>query len=152
VDLPPNDGPQRIRHSRSKTTQHKMPHATDPTDPIITFSTPGGTWEETCHHLLQLGVTREELPSWHSLWRLQRWHSLKGALEQGWDPHESISTCLDDFCLSLGNRIFRCLAPEKDGGVCGRDGQRKDRTISHVCNHLGYNPYVCGGICGDANW
>lgn len=130
-------------------SQHKMQRAIDPT---VVFGTPCATWEETSYHLLQLGVPEDQLASWQTLWRRQRWNELKEALEQGWDPQESISTFLDAFCLSLGNGMFRCLAPENDGGVCGRDGERKDRTISHVCEHLGYNRYVCGGACGNVNW
>jgi hypothetical protein len=121
-------------------------------DPAAAFGTPCTTWQETSYHLLQLGVPQEELASWQTVWRLQKWNELKGALVQGWDPREGIATTLDDFYLPLGNGSFRCLAPESNGGVCGRDGERKDRTISHLCEHLGYTPYFCGGVCGEANW
>jgi len=122
------------------------------TDPDIVFVTPCVVWEDTSYHLLQLGVPQEELPHWQILWRLQRWNELKKVLEQGWDPQESISTFLDDFCLSLGNGIFRCLAPEASGGICGLDGERKNRTTGHICGYLGYNPYVGGGACEDVSW
>ena len=121
-------------------------------DPVVVFGTPCATWEDTSHHLLHLGVPQEEFPTWQMLWRLQRWSELRKSLDQGWDPQQNISNFLDDFCLSLGNGMFRCLAPDNEGGVCGRDGERKDRTISHICDHLGYNPYVCGGACGNGNW
>jgi len=142
------DGSKRI-HYPGSPAQHKMQR---PIDPAVVFGTPCAVWEETSYHLLQLGVPQDELPSWQILWRLQRWNELKKALEQGWDPQESISTFLDDFCLSLGNGMYRCLAPENNGGACGRDGERKDRTISHMCEHLGYNPYVCGGACENVKW
>ena len=126
-----------------------MQHAIDPT---LAFGTPCGTWEETSYHLIQLGVPQEELPNWQALWRFQRWNELKGALAQGWDPREDISAFLNDFCFSLGNGIFRCLVPDSNRGTCGREGERRDRAISHACEHLGYSPYVCSGECGNANW
>ena len=121
-------------------------------DPVILYCTPCTTWEEASHRLLQFGVPQEQLPTWQMLWRLQSWNELKKSLAQGWDPQENISNSLDEFCLSLENGMFRCLAPDNEGVVCGRDGERKDRIVSHICEHLGYNPYVCGGACGSVNW
>ena len=117
-------------------------------DPTVVFGTYCATFEETSYRLLQL-VAPEELTSGQTRWRRQRWNELKEALEQGWDPQESISIFLDDFYLSLGNGMFRCLAPENGGGTCGRDEESKDRTISHVCEHLGYDRYACSA---NGNW
>ena len=101
---------------------------------------------------MAFGVPRDELGRWHSLYL---WGDIKQALQNGWDPMEEIEKHLTPFFEYLGGRMFRCIAPVqngKPGEVCGWEGAKKDRTISHICGHLNYNAFICSGQCQRPRW
>ena len=119
---------------------------------FIVFDAPCTSWEQTQAALIAMGVPHGELGRWYDLYL---WQDIQNALQNGWDPREEIEKYLIPFFEYLGNRKFRCVAPVRhgrQGEVCGWEGTKKDRTISHICGHLGYNAYICNGQCGRANW
>ena len=120
-----------------------------PTQPHLILSAPCTSWEKTKATLLAMGVPHNELERWHSLYL---WEDIRQLLQGGWDPREEIEKHLTPFFEYLGDRRFRCLAPVRQGEVCGWEGAKKDRAISHICGHLNYNAYICGGQCNRVGW
>ena len=118
------------------------------TQPPLVFDTPCTTWEQTQAALIAIGVPHNQLDQWHNLWL---WADIERSLQSGWDPKEGIDNYLNPFLENLGSRRFRCTAPVRGGNpglVCGWEGTKKDRAISHVCGHFGYNAWICDGTCG----
>jgi len=107
------------------------------------------TWEKTRATLIAMGVPHNELGRWHTVYL---WVDIQQALQNGWDPEEGIEEHLTPFFEYFGDRLYRCIAPVPPGEVCGWTGSKKDRTISHICGHFNYNPYICGGQCHRVGW
>ena len=125
---------------------------TTPIQPYFILGTPCTSWEEAKASLIAMGVPRNELGRWHSLYL---WGDIQQALQNGWDPREEIERHLTPFFEYLGGRNFRCIAPVrngKPGEVCNWEGAKKDRTISHICGHLNYNAFICNGQCNRVGW
>jgi len=110
---------------------------------------PCTSWEKASATLIAMGVPHNELGRWHILYQ---WQDIQQALQNGWDPEEEIENYLTPFFEYLGDRRFRCIAPVRPGEVCGWEGAKKDRTISHICGHFNYNAYICGGQCHRVGW
>jgi hypothetical protein len=120
--------------------------------PFLVSGTPCASWEQAQASLIALGVPHHELGQWQDLYL---WDDIRSALQTGWDPREEIEKYLTPFFHYLGDRKFRCVAPVGNGpqgAVCGWEGTKKDRTISHICGHFGYNAYICNGECGRPGW
>jgi hypothetical protein len=100
----------------------------------------------------QTPVTPIETLGRHDL-DLSNWAGIRDALKDGWDPREEIEKYLVPFFEYLGHRKFRCvvrIAGSRE--VCGQEEAEKGQMISHICIHLGYFPYACGGQCGRIGW
>jgi len=128
------------------------PKGNNPTQLFLVFRARCLSWEETQTALIGIGVPHDQLPQWRHLYH---WDELQQALQRGWDPREEIEKHLTQFFEYLGDRKFRCIAPMRNGGageICSWEGAKRDRTISHICGHLGYNAWVCEGQCGRIGW
>ena len=124
----------------------------NPPQPFLVYGTPCTSWEQTQAALITMGVPHAELGRWRDLYL---WADIQKALRDGWDPREEIENYLTPFFEYLGDRRYRCVAPVRNGNpgqVCGWEGAKKDRTISHICGHFGYNAHICGGQCGRVGW
>lgn len=130
----------------------RTPKVNNLIQPFLVLGTPCTSWEQTQAVLVAMGVPPSELGRWHILWQ---WADIEKDLQGGWDPKEEIENYLTPFLESLGQRKFRCVAPVRSGNpgqVCGWEGTKKDRAVSHVCGHFGYNAWICNGQCGRSWW
>jgi hypothetical protein len=128
------------------------PQGNNAAQPFLIFDTPCTSLGQTQAALVALGVPHNELGQWQTLYL---WTEIQKDLQSGWDPKEDIEKYLTPFFENRGGRQYRCIAPVREGepgGVCGWQGAKKDRTISHICGHLGYNAYVCNGECDRPGW